>query len=132
MIGKNGSLNLTLLGYEFTPAAGGPREGIHLFSKTGDLENIDYADERDFLEDTETSHSVDFMKARATRGRPVADIEEGHISTACCQLANISQKLGRPLVYNPATRSIRGDAQATQLLAKTYREPWVHPDPEKV
>ena len=58
---------------------------------------------------------------------PVADIEEGHISTASCILANLAMQLGRPLVYDPKARTITGDAEATKLLARAYRAPWKRP-----
>ena len=41
-------------------------------------------------------HMRDFLEAIATRGKPVADIEQGHISTASCILANLSMQ-ARPL-----------------------------------
>lgn len=63
---------------------------------------------------------------------PVADIEEGHISTASCILANISMDLGRALVYDPKQRIIIGDPEATSRLRRPYRGPWVHPEPDKV
>ena len=47
-------------------------------------------------------HMLDFLAAVDTRGRPVADIEQGHISTASCILANVAMQLGRPLIYDPA------------------------------
>jgi hypothetical protein len=74
------------------------------------------------------------MAAREARGSqlPIADIEQGHISTACCILANLSLDLGRPLAYDPETRTVPGDAEATKLLARAYRGPWVHPDPASV
>lgn len=72
-------------------------------------------------------HMLDFLVAIDRRSRPVADIEDGHISTASCILANISMDLGRPLAYDPATRSIPGDAEATARLRCPYRAPWVHP-----
>ncbi len=73
-------------------------------------------------------HMKDFLAAIEKRSRPVADIEEGHISTASCILANLSMKLsGRPLVYDPKRRIVTGDEQATQLLARSYRKPWQHP-----
>src|SRR5690606_2540502 len=77
-------------------------------------------------------HMLDFLKAIEKGGRPVADIEEGHISTASCILANMSMELGRPLVYDPNKRVIVDDPEATQLLQRSYREPWTHPDPKKV
>ena len=77
-------------------------------------------------------HMLDFLKAIENKSKPVADIEEGHISTACCIIANISMKLGRPLKYDPKTRQIVNDPEATALLQRAYRAPWVHPHPDKV
>jgi predicted dehydrogenase len=78
------------------------------------------------------AHMLDFIKAIETKTKPVADVEQGHISTASCILANLSMKLGRPLVYDPVSRKVVDDAEATALLQRQYRGPWVHPDPAKV
>jgi predicted dehydrogenase len=131
-IGDKGTLNLTMLEYAFTPASGGPREGVHMLSKTGNLENIDFSNDGKAYDGVQDRHVLDFMHAREKRTRPISDIEEGHISTACCELANISLQLGRPLRYDPKSRTVPGDAEATGLLARHYREPWVHPDPQTV
>lgn len=72
-------------------------------------------------------HMLDFLAAIDRRGRPVADIEDGHISSASCILANVSLALGRPVAYDPVSRSVPGDAEATALLARRYREPWTRP-----
>jgi len=72
-------------------------------------------------------HMLDFLAAIEKRGRPVADIEEGHISTASCILANLAMELGRPLSYDPKRRVVAGDAEATKLLSRPYRAPWRHP-----
>ncbi|WP_080239877.1 Gfo/Idh/MocA family protein [Spirosoma rigui] len=77
-------------------------------------------------------HMLDFLKAIETNGRPVADIEEGHISTASCILANISMKTGRPVVYDPKKRQVVGDPEATALLKRPYRKGYEHPDPTRV
>ena len=77
-------------------------------------------------------HMLDFLAAIDQRSRPVADIEDGHISTASCILANLSQQTGRPMVYDPAERRVIDDSKATKLLERDYRKPWRHPDPEKV
>ena len=68
-------------------------------------------------------HMLDFLAAIEDRGRPVADIEEGHISTASCILANLAMQLGRPLVYDPAQRRVVDDAEADRLLRRPYRAP---------
>ena len=77
-------------------------------------------------------HMLDFLKAIETNGRPIADIEEGHISTASCILANISMKTGRPIVYDPKKRQVVGDPEATALLKRPYRKGYEHPDPNRV
>lgn len=72
-------------------------------------------------------HMRDFLKARQERGKPVADIEQGHISTASCILANLSLEMGRSLAFDPKTHSVPGDPEATRRLKRAYRQPWVHP-----
>ena len=69
----------------------------------------------------------DFLAAVDSRGRPVADIEQGHISTASCIMANIAMQVGRPIVYDPKKRLVIGDHEATKLLRREYRKPWKHP-----
>ena len=132
LIGEHGTLNLTMFEYTFTPADGGPREGVHMLSRTGDLANVDFTRAGPAYEETERLHVQDFMRARENRSRPVADIEQGHISSACCELAILSQELGRTLRYDPKLRTVPGDPEATRRLARPYRAPWVHPDPANV
>ncbi len=73
-------------------------------------------------------HMLDFLHAIETRGKPVADIEQGHISTASCILANLSMQLGRTLTWDSAKGEVTGDAEANKLLRRPYRKPWVHPE----
>jgi predicted dehydrogenase len=72
-------------------------------------------------------HMIDFLKAIESRGRPVADVEDGHISTATCILANVAMELGRPIAFDPNQRVVTGDREATQRLRRPYRAPWKHP-----
>jgi predicted dehydrogenase len=69
-------------------------------------------------------HMLDFLAAIDQNKKPVADIEQGHISTASCIIANLSMKLGRSLVYDPVNKVIKNDPEATALLAREYRKPW--------
>lgn len=131
-IGDKGSLTITLLGYEFTPADVGRHEGFHLLSTAGNQENLDEDLFPKVSAEIQRQHVMDFMNARRERSRPIADVEEGHISSACCILANLAQELGRPISYDPSTRTVRGDAEATRRLMRPYRAPWVHPDPETI
>jgi predicted dehydrogenase len=73
-------------------------------------------------------HMQDLLRAIGTRGKPVADIEQGHISTASCILANLSQKLGRSLTWDAEKQQVVGDDEANRLLRRPYREPWKHPE----
>ena len=77
-------------------------------------------------------HMKDFLAAIESRGKPVADIEQGYISSASCILANLSLQLGRSLTWDAAKGSVANDDEANRLLAREYRAPWKHPTPETV
>lgn len=77
-------------------------------------------------------HMTDFLNAIQNNTKPVADIENGHISTASCILANLSMDLKRPLVYDPQSRTVINDPEATALLQRNYRGQWEHPHPDTV
>jgi predicted dehydrogenase len=127
--GDKGTLKLSVNKYEFFP----------LYSKKATLSGkaviLDkYPEdktERDIeihVAEANRRHQLDLLKAIATRGKPVADIEQGHISTACCILANISQKVGRTLMWDPKKHQCEGDAEANKLLRRPYRTGWEHPE----
>ena len=78
------------------------------------------------------AHMRDFLSAVAKRSKPVADIEQGYISTTSCILANLSMRLGRSLNWDPAKGQVIGDEEANRLLRRSYRAPWVHPEPANV
>jgi hypothetical protein len=69
----------------------------------------------------------DFLAARAEGRRPVADLEEGHVSTACCILGNLSMELGRDLRWDAAAGRVASDEEANARLARPYRAPWRRP-----
>jgi hypothetical protein len=73
-----------------------------------------------------------FLAARQEGKRPVADIEEGHISSACCIMANLSMRLGRSLQWDAEAGRVVGDDEANEKLARTYRGDWIHPTPDNV
>ena len=72
-------------------------------------------------------HMKDLLANIATRGRPVADIEQGYMSTASCILANLSMKLGRELTWDPEKNQVNNDDEANRLLRREYTAPWQHP-----
>ena len=71
------------------------------------------------------------VKAIATRGKPVADIEQGYISTTSCILANLAMKTGQTLEWDAEKQRIAHDEEANRLLRRPYRQPWIHPEPDR-
>jgi predicted dehydrogenase len=130
LYGDKGTLKASVTKYDFIPR--GNKPPIHR----------DCLDESDRYPEDKTEKDIELFAAPATRRhmldflaaidkgtRPVADIEEGHISTASCILANVSAEVGRTLVYDPVRRQVVGDDEATGLLRRSYRQPWQHPEP---
>ncbi|MCC6164203.1 MAG: Gfo/Idh/MocA family oxidoreductase [Acidobacteria bacterium] len=72
-------------------------------------------------------HMRDLLRCIDAGGRPVADIEEGYMSTTACILANHSMQLRRSLTWDHEAGRIVNDAQANALLRRPYRAPWTHP-----
>ena len=128
--GDKGTLEASVMGYHFTPSGGG--EPIH---KDVTYELDQYPEDRTEKELEKhvapaiRAHMKDLLSAIATRGRPVADIEQGYISTSACILANMSMKLGRSFTWDNDAGRIVGDEEANRQLRRPYRAPWVHPEP---
>ncbi len=60
-----------------------------------------------------------------------APVDEGHISCGLVHLANVSYRLGRTLIFDPATQQIKNDDEANHLLCddeRGYRPPFVVPE----
>jgi predicted dehydrogenase len=126
--GDKGTLRAGVYSYDFTPVGKG--EAIHK-DVTYELEQYpEDKTEKDLEKHVAPAvrhHMQDFLSAIDSRGKPVADIEQGHISTASCILANNAMKLGRTITWDPVKHQVVGDAEANRLLARPYRGPWVHP-----
>jgi predicted dehydrogenase len=126
--GEKGTLKASVNGYDFIPVGNG--KPIHK-DVTFELEQYPEDKTEKELEKHVAPairhHMQDFLAAIDARSKPVADIEQGHISTASCILANNAMKLGRTLKWDPAKHQVVGDAEANKLLARAYRSPWVHP-----
>ena len=54
-------------------------------------------------------------------GRPVADIEVGHLSSTLPHLGNIVARTNRSVRFDPDREQIVGDEEANALLARRYR-----------
>jgi predicted dehydrogenase len=128
--GDKGTLKASVNSYDFIPAKGVKGEPIHK----------DYLDELEKYPEDKTEKELEKHVAPAirvhmqnlldnieSRGKPVADIEQGYISTASCILANLSMELGRSLRFDPEKTTVVGDEEATKRLKRAYRNPWQHP-----
>jgi predicted dehydrogenase len=127
--GDKGTLKASVNGYEFIPegkkkatVSGKPLMETDKFP----LEKDD-PDAEPHAASANRRHQQNFVEAIASRGKPVADIEQGYISTASCILANLSMKLGRTLAWDGERQQVVGDNGANKLLQRPYRGPWVHP-----
>ena len=126
--GEKGTLKASTMRYDFIPQGKGqPIHGDCVFEREQYPEDVTEPEIELNAAPATRLHMRNFLDAVASRGRPVADIEEGHISTASCLLANIAMQLHRPVVYDPTKRIVVGDDEATKLLRGPYRSPWRHP-----
>ena len=132
--GDKGTLKASVMSYDFIPEGKGGTP-VHK-DVTYELEQYpEDKTEKDLEKHVAPAirgHMKDFLAAIASRGKPVADIEQGYISTASCILANLSMNLGRALAWDSAKGQIIGDDEANRLLRRPYRAPWVHPEPDNV
>jgi predicted dehydrogenase len=74
-------------------------------------------------------HFANFIQAVRSRDATSlhAEIEEGHLSSTLCHLANVSYRLGRTLLFDPAKETFAGDEEACALLTRDYRAPYTLP-----
>ena len=127
--GDKGTLKMSVMSYDFTPMGAG--QPIHQDVKYELEEYPEDKTEKDLERHVAPAirvHMQDFLRAIGTRGKPVADIEEGHISTTSCILANLSMQLGRSLTWDAKRQRVVGDDEANRLLRRAYRKPWKHPE----
>lgn len=132
--GEKGTLKLSVMSYDFVPNGRG-EQPVH---RDVTYEFEQYPEDRT-EKDLERhvapairGHMRDWLAAVDSRSKPVADIEQGYISTTSCILGNLAMKLDRTLVWDPAKQRIANDDEANRLMRRAYRQPWVHPDPTKV
>lgn len=97
----------------------------------------------------EVAHLSNFMAAVRSRkvGELVAEALQGHLSTSCCHMANVSHRLGQESSPEAITETIRGNVELTDAFErcrKYLREngvdltgsparigPWVTFDPNR-
>ena len=126
--GDKGTLKESVFGYDFIPLGEGTP--IHKDVRYELEEYPEDKTEKDLelhIAPASRGHMKDFLAAIASRGKPVADIEQGSISTTSCLLANLSLQLGRSLTWDPQAGRVVGDEEANRRLTRPYRAPWPHP-----
>ena len=117
--GSKGVLHLHRGGWMVTPHGGGEKPERHGSS------------------DQNFPHVQNFLHCVRTRTEKTAsDLEDMHRATTTCHLANISYKVGRPVVwdaenercyrgYDPETKKfLHEDAEANAYLLREPRKPW--------
>jgi predicted dehydrogenase len=131
LYGDKGTLKASVMSYDFVPSGKGGAP-VHR-DVTYELEEFpEDKTEKDLEQHVAPAirgHMKDLLANMASRGRPVADIEQGYMSTTACILANVSMQLGRTLTWDHAKGRVVADDEANRLLARPYRAPWVHPKP---
>ena len=137
LYGNKGTLKLSVNSYDFIPRNNNKqKKSIHrdcVMELEKYPEDKTEKDLERHVAPAVRTHMLDFLNSVANRSKPVADIEQGHISTVSCLLANISQQLGgRSLRWDSKKHLIINDPEANDLLNRPYRAPWVHPTPDNV
>jgi len=130
--GEKGTLKTSVFSYDFFPQ-GQDKAAAHgepLYEYDKYPEDRTEKDLEKHCASAIRRHMRDFLAAIVSRGRPVADIEQGHISSASSIMANLSMQLGRSFAWDSALGQVAGDAEANRLLRRPYRAPWVHPEVE--
>jgi predicted dehydrogenase len=128
--GDKGTLCGSTMRYDFIPVGKGERvRGDVVYEREQFPEDLTEKDIELHAAPATRLHMKDLLDAIDGKRKPVADIGEGHISTASCIMANLSMQLGRPISYDPQKMVVPGDKEATGLLRRKYRQGWTHPEP---
>jgi len=133
LYGDKGTLKLSVRSYDYIPKGKGKAvHGEFVDEREKYPQDVAHKATELFAAPATRRHMQNFLAARRAGKRPVADIEEGHISSACCILANLSMELGRSLTWDSSAGRIVSDEDANKRLARAYRGDWIHPTPDNV
>lgn len=70
----------------------------------------------------EKNHLENFLASVRGDEKLNCDIEQGHLSTLLCHLANISYRTGQSVNLEPKTHQVIGNPEATKLWTRDYHE----------
>jgi predicted dehydrogenase len=126
--GEKGTLKASVMSYDFIPRGQGQPEHVDVKYELEEFpEDKTEKDLERHVAPAIRAHMKDLLTNIQSRGTPVADIEQGYISTTACILANLSDKLNRSITWDHAAGKVVGDDEANTLLTRPYRAPWPHP-----
>lgn len=116
--GTNGSLNIMREGFQILPEVWKGRSNRNT---TPAMEGMQEKGDPNQSQDTHIRNFLDCIKSRQ---KPVADVEEGHLTATMCHLGNIATRLNRMLKWDAEKEVFIGDKEANQMLSRPYRKPW--------
>jgi len=108
----------------------GEKESVFLNDNRFVVAPVDKDAERRVVEgknDAQAAHLANWLDAVRTRGEVSCPPEDAFQSTAAVQLAMVALEVGGRVEWDDAAKAVRGNPQATALLKRDYRGPWVHP-----
>ncbi|MGH9847027.1 MAG: Gfo/Idh/MocA family protein [Blastocatellia bacterium] len=118
--GTKGSLSIMRDGFTIAPETWRKR----------DKPEIEPMQVRGNPNESQERHIRNFIECIRSRQRPVADVEEGHLTATVCHLGNIATRLGRSLQWDAAREEFIGDKEASAMLSRPYRKPWRYEENE--
>ena len=126
--GENGVLKGDVNKYEFENNDGSIISGTVLLEEKEFPEDLTEKGIEMRAAPATRGHMVNWLAAIADGSKPIADIEQGFISSASCIIANLSMKTGDKLSYNPQLRVFKNNPQHNTLLKREYRRGYNHPE----
>jgi predicted dehydrogenase len=94
-----------------------PREAYTLY----DFDNLERPERAGKLEAI-INHMGNFFDCIESRRQPISDLESQHRSATTCHLANISMRLGQPLIWDPDLEVFLQNAEANAYLKREQRK----------
>ena len=70
-------------------------------------------------------HKQNFLDCVKSRELTICPVEVGHRSISVGLLGEIAMLTARKIRWNPEKEEIIGDPEASELLGRSYREPWI-------
>ena len=104
------------------------REGFSLSPEMAWIDDMDQAKMLPMVSGGSEQHETHvkaYVDCVRSRKRFISDIEEGHYASATPHLANLALRLGRTIKYDVNSETIKDDPEASSMLMREYRSPWV-------